>query len=131
MDRIGQDERDFFHDFVGGIVEREAREKWTDKSGDSSGTLLTTDEHHELLSMVAQEMWLSATDALAMDVVSLVVEMFVDAREKSPAVARQIHERIKQHSLLAVTRIGRTALTFDHEDFRRLLSRTGTRARRR
>ena len=63
-------------------------------------------------------MWLSATDALAMDVVSLVVEMFADAREKSPAVARQIHERIKQHSLLAVTRMGRTALAFDHEDFR-------------
>ena len=118
LDRIGQDQRDFFHDFVGGIVEREASEKWTDKSGDSSGTLLTTDEHHELLSMVAQEMWLSATDALAMDVVSLVVEMFADAREKSPAVARQIHERIKQHSLLAVTRMGRTALAFDHEDFR-------------
>ena len=83
-----------------------------------SGTLLTADEHHELLSMVAQEMWLSATDALAMDVVSLVVEMFAEGREKSPAVARQIHERIKQHSLLAVTRTGRTALAFDHEDFR-------------
>ena len=118
LDRIGQDQRDFFRDFVGGIVEREAREKWIDKSGDSSGVLLTTDEHHELLSMVAQEMWLSATDALAMDVVSLVVEMFADAREKSPAVARQIHERIKQHSLLAVTRMGRPALAFDHEDFR-------------
>ena len=118
LDRIGQDQRDFFHDFVGGIVEREAREKWIDKSGDSSGVLLTTDEHHELLSMVAQEIWLSATDALAMDVVSLVVEMFADAREKSPAVARQIHERIKQHSLLAVTRMGRPALAFDHEDFR-------------
>ena len=118
LDRIGQDERDYFHDFVGGIVEREAREKWTDKSGDSSGTLLTTDEHHELLSMVAQEMWLSATDALAMDVVSLVVEMFADARQKRPAVVRQIHERIKLHSLLEVTRTGRTALAFDHEDFR-------------
>lgn len=118
LDRIGQDQRNYFHDFVGGIVEREAREKWTDKSGDSSGTLLTTDEHHELLSMVAQEMWLGATEALAMDVVSLVVEVFAEARAKSPAVARQIHERIKHHSLLAVTRTGRAALAFDHEDFR-------------
>ena len=116
LDRIGRDQRDYFHDFVGSIVEREAREKWTDKSG--NGTLLTTDEHHELLSMVAQEMWLSSTDALAMDVVSLVVEMFTEAKEKSPAVARQIQNRIKEHSLLAVTRIGRTALAFDHDDFR-------------
>ena len=49
-----------------------------------------------------------------------------DAREKSPAV-RQIHERIKQH-LLAVT-IGRTALAFDHEDFR--VFYLDSRARRR
>ena len=118
LDRIGQDQRDFFHDFVGGIVEREARFKWVDKSGDSSRALLKTDEHHELLSMVAQEMWLSATDELGMDVVSLVVEMFADAKKKSPAVTRQIQERIKQHALLVVTRIGRIALAFDHEDFR-------------
>ena len=118
LERIGHDQRDYFHDFVGSIVEREAREKWTDKSGDSSGTLLTTAEHHELLSMVAQEMWLSSTDALAMDVVSLVVEMFAEAKEKSPAVARQVQDRIKEHSLLGVTRLGRTALAFDHDDFR-------------
>ena len=118
LDRIGRDQRDYFHDFVGGIVEREARFKWTDKSGDSLGALLTTDEHHELLSMVAQEMWLGATDELGTDVVTLVVEMFADAKKKSPAVARQIQERIKQHAFLAVTRIGRTALAFDHEDFR-------------
>ena len=117
LDRIGQDQRDYFHDFVGGLVEREAT-KWADKSGDASGSLLTSDEHHELLSMVALEMWLSATDELGGDLVSLVVEMFADANRKSPAVARQIQDRIKQHSLLVVTRTGRTALGFDHEDFR-------------
>ena len=118
LDRIGHDQRDYFHDFVDGIVEREARYRWIDRSGDSSGALLSTDEHHELLAMVAQEMWLNATDELGTDVVSLVVDMFTEAKEQSPAVARQIQERIKQHPLLAMTRIGRAALAFDHEDFR-------------
>lgn len=118
LDRIGRDQRDYFHDFVDGIVDREARFKWTDTSGDASGALLTTEEHHELLSLVAQEMWLSATDELGADVVSLVVEMFADTKNQSPGIARQVQERIKQHSLLAVTRIGRAALAFDHEDFR-------------
>ena len=118
LDRIGRDQRDYFHDFVGGIVEREARHKWTDRSGDSSGALLTTAEHHELLSMVAQEMWLSATDELGTDVVTLVVDMFAEANNKSPDVTRQIQERIKQHALLAATSIGRPTLAFDHEDFR-------------
>ncbi len=118
LNRIGQDQRDYFHDFVGGIVEREARHRWTDRSGDPSRALLTTEEHHELLSMVAQEMWLSSTDELGTDVVTLVVEMFAEANDKSPAVARQIQERIKQHALLTVTPIGRPTLAFDHEDFR-------------
>ena len=118
LTRIGQDERDYFHDFVGGIVEREARFKWTDTSGESSGALLTTDEHHELLGLLAQEMWLSATDELGTDVVALVVEVFAEASRKSPAVARQIQERIKQHSLLELSRVGRTTLAFDHDDFR-------------
>ena len=118
LNRIGQDQRDYFRDFVGGIVDREAHHRWTDRSGGSSRALLTTEEHHELLSMVAQEMWLSSTDELGTDVVTLVVEMFAEANDKSPAVARQIQERIKQHALLTVTPIGRPTLAFDHEDFR-------------
>ena len=118
LNRIGRDQRDYFHDFVGGIVEREARHRWTNRSGDPSRALLTTEEHHELLSMVAQEMWLSSTDELGTDVVTLVVEMFAEANDKSPAVARQIQERIKEHALLTVTPIGRPTLAFDHEDFR-------------
>ena len=118
LDRIGQDQRDYFHDFVGGIVEREARIKWTDRSGESSGALLATEEHHELLSMIAQEMWWGATDELGIDIVSLVIEVFAEEKSKSPSAVRQIQERIKQHALLTVTAVGRTALVFDHEDFR-------------
>ena len=118
LGRIGQDERDYFHDFVEGIVEREAQYKWTDTSGESSGALLSTDEHHELLAMLAQEMWLSSTDEIGTDVAGLVVEVFSEVKQKSPALARQVQERIKQHSLLKLSRVGRTALAFDHDDFR-------------
>ena len=113
--RIGHDERDYFREFVSSIVEREAI-KWQDRSGDGPGALLTTDEHHELLSMLAQEMWLSATDELGIDLLTLAVDMF--SEDKIPTVARQIQERVKQHALLSVTRMGRTTLVFDHEDFR-------------
>jgi len=118
LDRIGTNRQNHFHDFIGAIVEREARYKWTDRSGEPSGILLTTEEHHELLSMIAQEMWLGSTGELGIDIVDLVVEMFADANDKSPAITRQIKERIKQHSLLAVSLMGRRTLAFDHEDFR-------------
>ena len=117
VERIGRGHRDYFHEFVDGLVEREAQLKWLDTSGDPPRAILTVAEHHELLAMVAQEMWLSATDDLRFDVVNILVEMFAGAKEMSPAVARQIGERIKQHALLVSTGFGR-ALAFDHEDFR-------------
>ena len=118
LNRIGQNPQDYFHEFVGGLVEREAHLKWLDTSGDPPQAILTTAEHHELLAMLAQEMWLSATDDLKMDVVSILVDMFASAKKKSPAVARQIGERIKEHALLVRTGFGRAALAFDHDDFR-------------
>ena len=119
LNRLGSDPQDYFHEFVGGLVEREARLKWLDTSGDPPRAILTNDEHHELLAMLAQEMWLSATDELKTDVIGILVEMFADAAGKTAAVRRQIGERIKQHALLVVrTGFGRTALAFDHEDFR-------------
>lgn len=118
LDRIGAKPQDYFHDFVDRLVAREARTKWMDTTGDPPRALLTTEEHHELLAMMAHEMWLSATDELRMDVVGILVEMFAAAKDKSPAVARQIGERIKQHALLVRNGSGRAALAFDHEDFR-------------
>ena len=118
LTRLGQDPQDYFHEFVGGLVEREAKLKWLDTSGDPPQAILTTDEHHELLAMLAQEMWLSATDDLKIDVVRIVVDIFASAKKKTPAVTRQIGERIKEHALLVRSGFGRTALAFDHEDFR-------------
>ncbi len=79
---------------------------------------MTTEEHHELLAMLAQEMWLSATDDLKMSVVKILVDLFASAKKKTPAVTRQIGERIKEHALLVRSGFNRKALTFDHEDFR-------------
>ena len=117
LGRLGQQPQDYFREFVSTIIEREARVKWMDKSGEPAQPLLTVDEHHLLLSMVAHEMWLSSTDDLKADEVDFVAEMFTEEEGKSPAVARQIRERLKQHALLVRTR-GDRGLGFDHEDFR-------------
>ncbi len=117
LDRIDRRPQDYFHEFVTAIVEREAREKWVDRSGVPPRPLLTVDEHHELLSIAAREMWLSSTDALRADDMGFVAELFAENAGKPPAVARQIQERMKQHALIVVSRDGRS-LGFDHDDFR-------------
>lgn len=117
LKRIGQRPLDYFHEFVNVLIEREANTKWMDKSGEPPRPLLTIDEHHDLLSMVAYEMWISSVDELKMDEIDFIAEMFTEDTGKNPSVARQIQERLKQHALLISARNGR-ALAFDHEDFR-------------
>ncbi|MCY4674353.1 MAG: hypothetical protein OXD43_11430 [Bacteroidetes bacterium] len=118
--RIGHSPTDCFFDFVEGIIDREMY-KWLDKSLDKSGDqvpLLTRDEHHELLSQFAFEMWVNSVDALNLDVVQLVVEFFAEKKGKNPSMLRQISIRIPDHSLLSQDEFrGVIRVRFDHEDF--------------
>jgi hypothetical protein len=116
--KLGSTPRDYFHQFVQAIIEREASEKWLDKEGKEGQTLLTLDQHLDLLAAIAQEMWISCTESLRHDVVDAVTDMFCEQLSQSPAFARQIKERVKTHALLIVTPGARGALSFDHEDFR-------------
>lgn len=117
LGRIGRRPEDYLFEFVSAIVEREACEKWIDKAGEPAQPLLAVDEHHRLLSILACEMWWSSTDQLKIDEVDSLADLFTEDENKSPQVARQIRERLKQHALLITTQRDRR-LGFDHEDFR-------------
>lgn len=118
LDHIGGAPQHYFFQFVNAIVEREAHEKWIDQSGEPHQPLMSVEEHHELLAMVAQEMWLSATDALRTDVLGVIAEVFADSRKKAPAMVRQIRDRLKQEHALLISGATTGTLAFDHEDFR-------------
>jgi hypothetical protein len=106
------------YSFVDAIVQREASEKWLSKvAGDVMEPLLSVEEHHQLLSLIAQEMWLSSSTSLRYDLLDTIVDLFAEGAKKPAAATRQIRERIRQHSLLAVESARGQALAFDHEDF--------------
>lgn len=115
---FGKSPQDYFYHFVNAIIDREVREKWIDRSGQPAQPLLSILEQYDLLSMVAQEMWLGSTDALRAELLNLVAETFSELRGKPPAIARQIRERIKQHSLITTVEGSSSLFAFDHEDFR-------------
>jgi len=112
--KIGHAPDDYFPNFVDAIIEREIKTKWTDRSG---VPLLNLDEHHQLLSMIAQEMWQTNTESLKTDLLDLIAELFSELHRKNSRISHQIKERIKQHALLI--RSGRSkAFSFDHDEFR-------------
>ncbi len=119
LERLGQSKTDYFFDFIEGIVDREVIYKWIDTSG-TGKPLLTCDQHHELLSKFAFEMWVSGVEILGLDIIRLVVQFFGDEKDIAPKILRQIHRRIKDHSLLRMddTSTYNKRIRFDHEDFR-------------
>lgn len=118
LERLGSDPDEYFVDFVRTIIEREAKEKWLDRSGEAARPLLTVDDHFDLLAMIAREMWEMRTDALKRDYLELVADVFTSDAKFSPDAARQIRKRLPEHSLLALVSGTRDMLAFDHDDFR-------------
>lgn len=118
MRRLGTDVADYFFHFVNAIVEREVAEKWIDRSGMPHQPLLTVEEHHVLLTMISKEMWITSSDGIADDYLNLVTELFAEEFGKPAPIARQIANRIGQHSLMATNRTQRPTFSFDHDDFK-------------
>tara|TARA_R110001599_G_scaffold1889_4_gene9963 strand:+ start:433515 stop:435782 length:2268 start_codon:yes stop_codon:yes gene_type:complete len=117
-DKIGTRTDNYFYNFVETIVEREVSKKWVDRSGEASKSLLSLREHYILLSMLANEMWISNTTSLTGEILELISDLFSDQYNKSPNINRQIKERITQHSLLVNSENNKLKFQFDHEEFK-------------
>ncbi len=111
---------DFFSLFVRSLIEREANEKWIDRSGKKEvGTpLLTVDEHCELLSQIAVSMWESRVGYIKRDGLEFVSDFFSETTKKNTFQAQQIRERIRGHAMLVSSTNVSQALEFDHDEFR-------------
>lgn len=105
---------DFFRQFVGTIISREAREKWIEK-GEVAKPLISESDHYELLALIALEMWTSSVESLRPDMFDLVAEMFADSKRKDKVATYQIIERVKQHALIIQAEGNK--FSFDHQEF--------------
>jgi hypothetical protein len=114
---------DLFDQFVTRIVRREANEKWIDQtalddSKDAARPLLSVEQHHRLLSAIAEEMWHNGVEALRGQYIEEVTELFVQDGFGLPlSVVRQARDKITSHALL-VKQEGTQQYQFDHEHFK-------------
>lgn len=118
IDQIQISGADFFSVFVRGIIEREANEKWIDRSGELGTSLLTVDEHVELLSRVALAMWDARLDYLKRDILEFESDLYCEIKRKSPFQSQQIRERLRGHALLIASSNAPDAVEFDHDEFK-------------
>lgn len=111
----------YFPVFVNAIIEREANLKWIDTSGEPFKPILTISEHYELLSLLAEEMWLNSSESLKDSILELISDFFGEQYKFNVQTIRQIKERIKQHALIIRTDQTNPSYKFDHEEFREFL----------
>jgi len=120
LEQLQRSGPDFFWVFVHSLIEREATEKWIDRSGerDVGSPLLTVEEHCELLSQIALTMWESRVDYLQRDSLELVSDYFSELSRKDAFQTHQIRERLRGHAMLVPSANATQAAEFDHDEFR-------------
>lgn len=118
IEKIHASGSDFFSVFVRSIIEREANEKWIDRSGEMGATLISVEEHCELLALIAINMWESRIEYLKQDHLDVVAEFFCDLKHKSSLQSQQVRDRIRGHALLIASPDVSLAVEFDHDEFR-------------
>lgn len=109
--------KNYFPTFVNAIIEREANHKWIDSSGETFKPILSISQHHELLSLLAEEMWVNNSESLKDSVLDLISEMFAEQSGFDIQTSRQIKERIKQHALIVRIDSNKNDYGFDHDEF--------------
>ncbi len=120
LEKLRHSGPDFFSVFVRGLIEREANEKWIDRTGEKEvGTpLLSVDEHCDLLSLIAISMWENKVDYLKRDGLEFVAEYFCELANKDAYQTQQVRERLRGHAMLIPSSNAEQALEFDHDEFR-------------
>ncbi|MDO8771058.1 MAG: hypothetical protein Q7K57_20585 [Burkholderiaceae bacterium] len=120
LEQLQKSGTDFFSVFVRGLIEREANEKWIDRSGEKEvgAPLLSVEEHCEVLSHIALAMWEARVDYLKRDNLEFVADYFSESTRKNAFHAQQIRERIRGHAMLVSSANAAQAVEFDHDEFR-------------
>jgi hypothetical protein len=117
LHNLNPEVQDTFVPFIDRILDREINEKWLDKQSEISTPLLSLEEHHELLRLLSEEMWLSKRGTLTFEMCESLADIFCETENKSPAISRQVRERLISHALLTVDSNG-SGIRFDHDHFR-------------
>ena len=100
------------------FVKREVEEKW--KSKETGESYLKQEQHIQLLSSVAEEMWKSQRDRLAIEIIeTLTVILLEEWGIEDKDLRVQIFEMIRMHALLVVPLNGDTDYRkFEHPQFK-------------
>lgn len=113
----GDSNLDGMDGIIESFVKREVR-KWHNYDKETGAPYLTLDQHIELLSNIALEMWNDQRNAMSIEMIQIIVSLLLEKWNIEVSRKPKITEMVKAHALL-VNVEGKSSLRkFDHDEFR-------------
>lgn len=102
---------------INSFLRREVK-KWNSNNLKDKREYLTFEQHEELLSIVAEDMWLSQREYISLDVLEFNLSVLLEEWKVLPNLHPDILKMSKSHALLVADSHGDNFRRFDHEEFK-------------
>lgn len=102
---------------INSFLRREVK-KWNSNNLKDKREYLTFEQHEELLSIVAEDMWLSQREYISLDVLEFNLSVLLEEWKVLPNLHPDILKMSKSHALLVADLHGDNFRRFDHEEFK-------------
>lgn len=108
---------DNINDVIEAFVKREVL-KWKDTDKETGKPYLTFEQHMQLLSMIAQEMWESQSDFISVETIQFLLSFLLDSWEIEEKIKPIIFRMSESHALLIPVENRDNLRRFDHFEFK-------------
>lgn len=108
---------DSLNDVIEAFVRREVS-KWKDTDKETGKPYLTFEQHMELLSIIAQEMWESQTDLISVETIQFLLSYYLDNWKIEEKLKPIIIRMSESHALLIPVENKDNFRKFDHLEFK-------------
>ena len=119
---------DSINAIIEAFVKREVQ-KWTAAFDTETGTpYLSYDQHIQLLSEIAMEMWQCQTDIISTDSIQLLLTLLIEEWSMDERIKPKVMRLVESHALLINVPGKDSYRRFDHEEFKNFFLAKGLRA---
>lgn len=113
----GGDKFESINKIIEAFIKREVQ-KWTYFDNQTGKPYLTFEQHVELLTEIAQEMWQSQKDYISVDTIQYIATMLMDDWHVENHLKPQIMRVVESHAFMVIAENGDCYRRFDHEEFK-------------
>lgn len=115
--RSGGDQFDSINKVIEAFIRREVY-KWTYFDNQTGKPYLTFDQHVDLLTEIAQEMWQSQKDYVSVETIQYIATLLMESWNIEEQLKPQILRVAESHAFMVIAENGDNFRRFDHEEFK-------------